>query len=678
VIGRSSLRRLQLVAGLCLLPLAVVVVRVAWLQIVAGEELQDRAESQHLVRIWQPPYRGAVVDRNGEPLAYSLFSSSIVAEPARIKDRAHTAQVLAEELDMPKARIERMLRGKKGMVPLVNRASRAFESDIDLSRLSGVYRRVELKRVYPLGPSAAHLVGFLDHRKRGQGGVEKTYDEILRGHPGWSTQLRDGKGHRYEAPGRRSKPAVPGHTIALTIDATLQDVAASALQDQVERLGARGGALVAIEPATGNILAMVSFPTYDPERIKEASNDALRNRVVSDPYEPGSTFKLVAAATALEDDVVSPTSIIHCEEGSYDFGGFRITDHHPYGALTFRDCFAVSSNIAFAKVGRSCGSGLFDTARRLGIGSPTGIPLAGESAGVLRPPSRWSGRTPETLAIGYEVMTTPLQLAMAYGAVANDGILMRPQIVQSITDPEGNVLYEARAEPVRRALSPRVARTLREFMGEVVVSGTGKEAALSWLTVGGKTGTSEKLVDGRYSSQRHYASFVGLAPVEDPRIVCLIMIDEPKGGKQFGGSAAAPVFRGMMESWGRLPEAWIRPEFEELVIPKPPRDREGRFGPASAYADKAVPAVAGVTGKGVPDVRNKSLRDALQTLRSYGLTARFRGSGIVTRQDPPPGSRGTGPVTLWCSKGGAAALVRTAGSTASSDRDKGGTKAGTH
>jgi len=663
---------------MCLFPLALVVVRVAWLQVVAGEELQSRAESQHLVRIWQPPHRGSVIDRNGEPLAYSLFSSSIVAEPARIKDRAATAKVLAEALGIPQARIERMLRGKKGMVPLVNRASHAFESDIDLSRIPGVYRRVELKRVYPLGPSAAHLVGFLDHEERGRGGVEKTYDEILRGHPGWATQLRDGKGHRYEAPGRRSKPAVSGHTIALTIDATLQDVAASALQDQVERLDARGGSLVAIEPSTGNILAMVSFPTYDPERIQAASNDALRNRVVSDPYEPGSTFKLVAAATALEDAVVSPTSIIHCEDGSYDFGGFRITDHHPYGALTFRDCFAVSSNIAFAKVGRSCGSALFDTARRLGIGSPTGIPLAGESAGVLRPPSRWSGRTPETLAIGYEVMTTPLQLAMAYGAVANDGILMRPQIVQRITDPEGKVLYEARPEPVRRALSPRVARTLREFMGEVVVSGTGKEAALSWIEVGGKTGTSEKLVDGHYSSRRHYASFVGMAPLEEPRIVCLVMIDEPKGGKQFGGSAAAPVFRGMMESWGRLPGASIRPEFEKLLIPKPPGDRERRFGPASAYADPPQETTAGVSGQGVPDVRNVSLRSALKTLRSHGLTARFQGSGVVTRQDPPPGSRGTGPVALWCSTEGAAFVVRTAGGAGSSDGAKGGTKAGTH
>jgi len=414
-------------------------------------------------------------------------------------------------------------------------------------------------------------------------------------------------------------------------------------------------------------------------RIQEASPGALRNRVVSDPYEPGSTFKLVAAATALEDAILSPASVIHCENGSYDFGGFRITDHHPYGALTFRECFAVSSNIAFAKVGRSCGSRLFETARRLGIGSPTGIPLAGESAGVLRPPSEWSGRTPETLAIGYEVMTTPLQLAMAYGAVANDGILMRPQLVERITDPDGEIVYEARPEPVRRALSAKVARTLRDFMGEVVASGTGTEAALSWIEVGGKTGTSEKLVDGRYSSGRHYASFVGMAPVEKPSIVCLIMIDEPHGGRLFGGSAAAPVFHEIMESWGRLPGAWIRPEFENLEIPEPPRDKEVRFGPSSAFAggEAAQPPAEGLSAEGVPDVRSTSLRKALQTLRSYGLTAKFRGSGIVTRQDPPPGSKAKGPVVLWCSADGAASVVRTAGGAASPGRHKGGTKAGT-
>jgi membrane peptidoglycan carboxypeptidase len=232
---------------------------------------------------------------------------------------------------------------------------------------------------------------------------------------------------------------------------------------------------------------------------------------------------------------------------------------------------------------------------------------------------------------------------------------------------------------VRRALSTRVARTLREFMGGVVASGTGTEAALSWIEVGGKTGTTEKLVNGRYSSRRHYASFVGMAPLDDPRIVCLIMIDEPEGWKQYGGSAAAPVFHEMMESWGRLPGAWLRPGFANLEIPKPSRDREGRFGPPSAWADseRTGEAPEGLSAEGVPDVRSCSLRKALQTLRSHGRTARFQGSGIVTRQDPPPGSRAKGPVRLWCSTDGTASVVRTAGGAASPGRHKGGAKAGT-
>jgi membrane peptidoglycan carboxypeptidase len=334
----------------------------------------------------------------------------------------------------------------------------------------------------------------------------------------------------------------------------------------------------------------------------------------------------------------------------------------------------VSSNIAFAKVGQGCGTRLYDVARRLGFGSPTGISLAGEASGVLRHPDQWSARSSATLAIGYEVMTTPLQLALGYAAVANDGVLMRPRLVRSITDPEGRTVYRSEPEEVRRALSSEVAATLRSFMREVVTSGTGKGAALSWAEVGGKTGTTEKYIKGvGYDSRRHFASFVGIAPLDDPQIVCFVMIDEPQGLSAFGGSAAAPVFREVMDVWGRFPGASISPPYRTLVVQEVDGPGGG-IGPHSLEARnwRTRPSERPSPPSGVPDVRGVSLRRALQTLQAHGLGARVEGTGVVTRQIPPPGAPLTRAVALVCSRRSQGAVILASGNGSRSPGGRGG------
>jgi cell division protein FtsI/penicillin-binding protein 2 len=652
VIGRETLRRMQVIAVLCMLPFALVLVRVGWLQMVRGEELNRRAESQHVRRVWIPPHRGMIEDRNGVPIAYTMFNYSIVAEPAKVKNPRRTARTLASALETSPRKIEKLLRSKRSQVYLERKVTPMLERRVDLSSLPGIREHLELKRVYPQGEATAHVAGFLDHRKHGRAGIEGELDELLRGHPGWTTELRDGLGNSYLALGQRSKPALPGHDIRLTLDATLQDVAASELAETARRLQARGASLVAVDPRSGDILAMVSWPSYDPERVGEADQNTLRNRSITDPYEPGSTFKLVTATTALMDGLMESGTLIHCENGRHDFGKYVISDHHPYDTLTFKNCFAVSSNIAFAKVGNLCGPRLYEVARSFGFGSPTGIPLAGEAAGRLHPPETWSGRSAASLAIGYEVLATPLQMAMAYAAVANDGVLMRPRLIQSITGPDGKVLFESKPKEVRRVMDEDLARTIRSFMREVMTSGTGKGTALAWVDVGGKTGTTEKYVPGvGYSRTRHYASFVGIAPIDDPKIVCFVMIDEPNEKASFGGSAAAPVFRETLEAFGRLPGSWLAPDYEILTVEAPRRARGlGRLMPGASIVEASETGVSPHSGGGLPDVRGDSLRRALQVLGAYGVTAKVSGSGVVRTQSPAPGSSIRGPVELRCSE----------------------------
>jgi cell division protein FtsI (penicillin-binding protein 3) len=646
--GRAAESRLRLVAVVCLLPLVLVLARTVWLTIVRGDELRRRADTQHLQRAYQPAQRGSVRDRDGNDLAVTVYNQSVVADPTLVTDPKGTARILATALDLPVAQVETQLRSPRREVYIQRKFTPSLDQRVDLSSLPGVFERLELKRVYPRGEFAAHVVGFVDAAGIGQAGIEKEYEALLRGKPGWATQLRDGNGDVIQALGKHHKPSQSGCDITLTIDSALQDVGASELKKQAEALHAKSGVFLAVDPRTGEILAMASWPTFDPERMNAGDRSALRNRSVTDPYEPGSTFKVVAAVTALKEKLLEPGTPIHCEMGRYSMDGAVFTDHHPYGTLTFQDCFAHSSNIAFAKVGKRCGPALYDTARSLGFGVPTGVGLPGESSGLLYPPRRWSGRTAPTMAIGYEVMVTPLQLAMAYAAVANDGVLMRPQLIRSITDSDGRTVFRSRPEPVRRVMEPAVARTVRTFMRRVMTDGTGKSANLEWVEAGGKTGTAEKLVDGHYSGSKHYASFVGIAPYDDPEIVCMILIDEPQGST-FGGSAAAPVFKEVLEAVSRLRGARLCPDYATMMVGEPPADAK-RLGPGAVEADEATaefPPTPSPEG-GVPDVRGQSLRQALWTLQINGMRAEVSGTGVVIRQEPAPGTDSTTTVTLEC------------------------------
>lgn len=587
------LTRLQVVAAVCVLPFVLLVPRLIWLQVLQSEALGRRTEMQNMRRLRIPPQRGDILDRNRARLAFSAPDTVAV--------------------------------------------------DWD----SG--GEIRMRRLYALGESAAQLVGFVDARGRGSGGIERALEDELCGHPGWATELRDATGATYLIPGRPGKPQVSGYDVVLTLDAELQDIAHARLRRAVETENAKGGCLVAVDPHTGEILALAGYPSFDPEDVRGASRQVLNVAAVTTPYEPGSTFKLVTALSALESGLMKPNTIIHCENGRAVVSGRTVTDHEAFGALPLHSCFAHSSNVAFAKIGTLCGPGLYDTAIRMGFGTPTGLGLPGEASGYVPKPERWSKLTPASMAYGYEVMVTPLQLTMAYAAVANGGVLMRPWLVKSIEDEGGRVVYRNRPQAVHRVAEPAVARQLLSFMREVVTDGTGGSADLPWVEVAGKTGTAEKVINGSYSRSRHFASFVAAAPAESPRIVMLVLIDEPKS--HFGGQAAAPVVREVLEAYRRLPGALLRPEYATLDVPgAPKRWSLSDFLVDTSVADPRDDAgvePAGTLG-GLPEVRGLSKRDALKLLHAWGVEITVDGSGRVYEQEPAPGSPLPEVVHLLC------------------------------
>lgn len=600
MIDRPQPLRLGLVAILCLVPLTLIVPRLIWLQFLQEDLLGRQARLQNMRRVWYPPHRGEILDRTGNRLAFSVADT------------------------------------------------------LDGSRYYGTFRK--MKRLYPMGASAAHVVGYVNGEGIGEGGIEQELENELKGHPGWATELCDGTGRTYLFSDRPGKPVTSGYDVHLTIDADLQDVAMSRLTEAAAVLKAKAGSVVGVDPQTGEILVMASWPAYDPENYRRHGWTERRNRAITDPFEPGSTFKLVTAVTALEQKLFSPNTPIHCENGAYSFRGRVIRDHKPMGLLPFHTCFARSSNIAFAKIGEACGENLFDTARRFGFGSATGIRLPAEANGRVPRPESWSGYTAASIAIGYEILATPLQTAMAYAAVANGGVLLRPYVVEALTDASGRAVFENRPVPVARVLEPTLCREIKRCLGEVVTEGTGTNAALTWVDVGGKTGTTRKLVGGEYSSRNHYASFVGMAPLDDPRIVLVVVLDDPE--TSYGGAAAAPVFKDVLDAYRRIRGAVLHPRYETVILK---REAEGnpleKLLPDRLYAgdDPPKPGTAGSMG-GLPDMRGLPLRTALRLCAGRGLEPRVQGSGVVVRQSPAPGTAEARRVRLICEPPGPAAL----------------------
>jgi cell division protein FtsI/penicillin-binding protein 2 len=656
-------RRLHVAVLVGVLAWALIILRLFSIQIVHGHELASRAQRQHVRTVHLAPDRGTIYDRNLTPLTGNLRVESVYAHPADVDSPTEAARTFAAVLGGSFEEYRRKLTSDDSFVWIERQIPPDRAERIRHAHLKGVGFHKESKRVYPLGRRACHVLGMTDLDGRGLSGIELQADSLLTGAEAVVCYYLDAHNRKTPAPACTKITPRNGHSVVLTIDADLQEIAEVELRRAVREHDAKGGSVVIIDPRTGDVLAMTSWPDYDPNCPGRYSVASQRNRVITDQFEPGSTFKLITAAAALSTGAADRTSVYYAGRGAMRFPWCTIHDIHEYGWLDFTYAFAKSSNICFAQIAESIGEvPLYSFARAFGFGCHTGIMLPGEVRGLLREPTEWSGRSLPTIAIGQEVASTPLQLAMAYAAVANGGYLMEPRIIQAVVDEDGRVVEETRPAVVRQVVEPGIAEELIDLMGAVTEYGTGRNAAVAEVRVGGKTGTAQKKVPGDqgFSARRFVSSFAGVAPLDDPRFVCLVVIDEPDG-RGLGGEVAAPVFGRIMERVVRGPksdlvfgpvderERAIRPVLlvgrEEQSCEQAGGRRVGVPVFGTDHEDAVTVAYMAETGEEqdvervtLPDLRGLSIRAARRQVTSLGLVLSFEGSGVVREQSPRPGA----------------------------------------
>ena len=535
--------RLGLVVCMLGLGFAAVFVRLYVVQVAQRTTLQTQAAQQHSRTVKLQPERGRVFDRRGRVLATSVFVPSVYVRPRELEHPQEAAQHLARILGQSAATIRQRVTERAPFVWLARQVPPEMADQVQALKLRGVDVVTEARRYYPKRHLAGQVLGFVGVDGKGLGGLEYYYDRDLTATARQLVLPRDARG-RWSQPVDTGVVAHPrGADLYVTLDERLQQIAEKEIAAQAKHVEAKSGLVVMMQPQTGDILAMAAYPFFDPNVFHNSSQRVWqRNRSVTDPVEPGSTFKLVMAAAALEEQTVRPGERFFCENGEMLRGRRRIRDYKPYNVLNFNEILAYSSNIGAIKVNeRLRPAQFYDYMRRFGFGEKSRVDLPGEDAGQLRHPQRWSRFSHDSLTLGQEITVTPLQLATAFAAVANGGWLMQPRMVRRIggRDATQDIPVQAR----RRILSQRTTAQLTAMLMQAVASGTGQSAAIDGYAVAGKTGTAQKVdaARGGYSHTKVLASFVGYVPAEDPQVVILVMIDEPKR-QRWGSLAAAPVF----------------------------------------------------------------------------------------------------------------------------------------
>lgn len=624
----------------------IVVARLAQIQISRHEDYLARAARQQERTLELNPMRGSILDRNGRVLAESVVATSVYADPQSISDPKATAAKLAEidGIGATAAELQKRLSRNGEFAWVARQLPLEIGETVRELDLPGIYFVEEHRRSYPKGTLAANLLGYVSIDGEGLAGAEHAFDRWARGKPGKATILRDARRGMYLVGAEGAHASVDGLDVVLTIDEVIQFIAEKELRKAVEAWHAPGGSVVVLDPSDGAVLALASWPTFDPNQFGKFPPRAWRNRPVQDLYEPGSTFKIIAAAAAIEEGAVTPSQVVDCGDGAIEIAKVRIREHDSrrYGLLSFTDVMAHSSNVGTIRVATALGARrYYDWVRRFGFGAPTGIGLPGEAAGILRSPERWSLLSNAVISIGQEIAVTPLQIALATAAVADGGRLHRPRIVERVVDRDGNVAWKPEPSPPRQVVSERTSAVLNEILKVAVQRGTGANARLAEHVSAGKTGTAQVPVRGGYHPTKTIASFSGYAPADRPRLAILVVIEDPRGGG-YGGTVAAPVFRAIAEASLRYLDVPASVPRREVEIP-----RDIRLAAISQPAGGVAPvqsAAAGTPHRAViPDLRGLDARLAVAQATRAGLEVRAVGRGLVTEQTPAPGTRAERP-----------------------------------
>ncbi|MDX2153804.1 MAG: penicillin-binding protein [Bryobacteraceae bacterium] len=649
-------RRLMTVAALCATWAVLILGRLFYLQVISHGDYVRVARQQQTKVEPIPAKRGSLADRNGETLAMTVPAESVCVNPMRIPDRQTAATVFARVLGLDRvalsAKLEDAAKQKRGFLWIYRKASPQQIASLKSLPFDWIEFRHENLRQYPNGSLAAHVLGSVDHQEKGNAGIEMSLNAVLGGSPGLLRLLTDSRQNGYGSE-VVSKPEA-GWSIKLSIDSRIQYAAEHYLAQATIENRCPTGSIVVMDPYTGDILAMANYPTFDPNEPPESERElkARQNLSVSAPYEPGSVFKVITMAAALEATRLRPDTLMDCGNGRIVLFKRVIRDHKPYGVLSLADVLAKSSNVGTIRAGLQVGDAkMHDYVRRFGFGQRTGVPLPHESPGLVWPLERWRATSLGSVAMGHELITTNLQLARATAAIANGGILVQPRLIQSRVAPDGRELAEPAQKGVR-IIQERTAGTLASMMEGVVRHGTGKAAQPVGYSAAGKTGSAQ-IYDPqtRRYTHEYNASFAGFAPMTNPRIVVVVTLN---GSNKFGGLVAAPVFKQVAAAALRvldvrkdLPD--VLPETKEPLLAM--NDLPPAFEDENVAQEEAEPApvlqaaVLGpepaprfLAGPKVPAFVGKTLRRVLEESASTGIPVESVGHGIARAQSPPPGA----------------------------------------
>lgn len=661
MVQSSSRLRLLVIFGFVLVWMAAVFVRVSYLQLFRYREYLERANRQQERLIEISPRRGTLYDRNGRELAMSIPVDSCFADPNDITDPRMVARLLSHILKLPARDIEQRLTEPRSFVWVARKITPEQTTRIKALNLRGIYFQKENKRFYPEHTLAASVLGYVDVDEHGLGGIEYSLDKEIRGRPSRMLVLADARHQWFD---QSEASADKGDNVVLTLDQTIQFIAENALAKGIARTHAKGGSVVVQDPNTGQLLAIANWPTFDSNDAGSYPAIDRMDRAVSDAYEPGSIFKTILFSSALQEEIVRPSEVIDCQMGSIVVEGRLIHDWHPFGLLSVEQVLENSSDVGSIKIALRLGAATYYRyMRSFGFGQLTGIQLPGENRGLLRPVNEWTPSSIGSIAIGQEISVTPIQMISAESAIANGGILRRPQIVREVL--RGNqVVMKGDPDP-RRVIDEKTAATMREMMEQVVLEGTGRPAQPVGYTAAGKTGTAQKInpATGRYSKKDYNASFIGYAPVNNPVITILVHLDSPMGGHE-GGPTAGPIFRQVAEqvlAYLNVPHDMPElPTLEKASL----RNKAPRSTPvmnfAASFAKSAKPAaqpvppsnpeiasvpefstVAIAEGQAVtvPQLIGQTVRGVTEACSRLGLMPILVGDGIALDQTPDAGTK---------------------------------------
>lgn len=677
-------KRIAFVFFTATLMLLALSARLVWVQFVMGEDLRQKAFSNRFRNVEVKAKRGVIMDAKGRPLAVSVSTDSFYAIPAQIRQAGkaeETAAQIAGILGLEQSKVMEAITKRQAFVWIQRHVPDEKARELKALNLEGIKSVEEPRRYYPKGTLLAHVLGFAGIDNQGLGGLEISYDKELSGISGTIMVEYDARGQEIPDALQKYIPPQDGNSLVLTIDETIQYIVERELDEVMKlRKPKKTGAIV-MDPQTGQILAMAARPTFDPNQYQEYDQSAWRNSLISDAYEPGSTFKTVVAAGALEEGVVKTTDRFY-DPGYYMVGKEMVKCWrygNPHGSQTFVEGVQNSCNTVFVTIGLREGKEIFYRyLNGFGFGKKTGIELPGEALGILVDQKRAKDIDLATMSIGQANAVTPIQLVTAFAAVANGGYLMKPQLVKEIRDKDGNLVKTVAPEKVRQVISKETSRTLLEVLETVVSKGTGKNAYIEGYRAGGKTGTAQKILPGGgYSTSEYIGSFLGVAPVNDPKVVVLVFVDSPQG-TYFGGQVAAPVFKNIVRDTLRYLQVPVQVEPDKIAAHEQKTVKvPGLVGMGINEAKKELEASklkADVIGDGtqvkaqlplaqssiltggtvvlytsipasgstpesvvVPDLTGKNLGEVNEITKLLNLNFEIQGSGVVVRQEPVPG-----------------------------------------